>query len=154
MGEQWGTTFLGVPYKGGPQIFTALTAGEIDVTWQGVYGAIGLMKAKKLKLLAVGGSKRLALYPDVPTLRELGLGDLPSAQAWWGLLTQAAVPDPVVRRLNAEFVRTFRDPKFLEYLDSQVTESSVGTPEEFGALIRSSREKLGVLINRYNIPKQ
>jgi tripartite-type tricarboxylate transporter receptor subunit TctC len=87
-------------------------------------------------------------------MRELGLGELPSAQAWWGLLTQAGVPEPVVRRLNAEFLRTFRDPKFLEYLDAQVTEPAVGTPEEFAGLIRSSRDQLGQLINKYNIPKQ
>jgi tripartite-type tricarboxylate transporter receptor subunit TctC len=151
--DKWNVTFAGIPYKGGPQIFTALSSGEVDVTWQGVYGAIGLMKDRKVKLLAVSGSKRLPQYPDVPTLKELGLDELPSASSWWGVFGQAAMPQAVVTRINQEYVRVFREPKFVEFLDSLVTEGTTGTPEEFAAVIRRTDTMVTQLIKQFNIPK-
>ncbi len=152
LNEKWKTRIEGVPYKGGAPIMNALIAGEVDFTVQGVYMGIGLIKERKAKLLAVARSKRLAIFPDVPTLKELGLGDAP--QPWWGLVMPAGTPDAVVRRINAEFVQTFRDPKFVEFLDSQATESNVGTPEQFAALIRTDYEKFGQMVKRFNIPRQ
>lgn len=151
--EKWGVKFAGIPYKGGPQIFTAISSGEVDVTWQGVYGAIGLMKEGKVKLYAVSGTKRLPQYPDVPTLKELGLDELPSASSWWGIFGQAALPQPIVSRINGEYVKLFREPKFVEFLDSLVTEGSTGTPEEFAALIRRTDVMIANLVKRYNVPK-
>ena len=107
LGELWKADMAGIPYKGGPQVFTAIASGESDATWMGVYGALSLLKAGKVKLFAVNGSKRLPAWPDVPTLKELGADDMPSAQSWWGLLTGANVPDPIVRRLNGEIVKLF-----------------------------------------------
>jgi tripartite-type tricarboxylate transporter receptor subunit TctC len=154
LGDLWKTNFASIPYKGGAPALAAVAAGEIDLTYQGVYVALGLLKAHKVKLLAVSGSRRLAQFPDVPTLAEIGAGDFPSAKAWWGLVTQAAVPDAIVQRLNAEFVRLFREPKFAEYLASQVTESTAGPPEQFAATIREARESMGRLTKRYDIRPQ
>ncbi len=154
MGELWKANIPGIPYKGGPQVFTALASGESDVTWMGVYGALSLLKAGKVKLLAVNGSKRLAAWPDAPTLREIGAENMPSAQSWWGMLTGAGSPDAAVRRLNTELVQLFREPKFVAFLDSLITEPSTTTPEEFGNLIRDRREFFGRLLRDYNIPRQ
>lgn len=149
LGDQWNTTITGIPYPGGPQIFNALAAGDIDMAALGAYGGLSLIKAGKVKLLAVSGSNRLALFPNVPTLKELGLGDFPSGQSWWGLMGPAGLPDAVVQRLNAEFVRTFRDPKFAAFLADLITEPNVGTPEQFAALIRADRERVAKLIKQY-----
>lgn len=149
LGDQWNTSITGIPYPGGPQIFNALAAGDIDMAALGAYGGLSLIKAGKVKLLAVSGSNRLALFPNVPTLKELGLGDFPSGQSWWGLMGPAGLPDAVVQRLNAEFVRTFRDPKFSAFLADLITEPNVGTPEQFAALIRADRERVAKLIKQY-----
>jgi tripartite-type tricarboxylate transporter receptor subunit TctC len=154
LAEFWKADFQGIPYKGGPQVFTALASGESDVTWMGVYGALSLLKAGKVKLLAVNGTKRLPAFPDAPTLKELGADDMPSAQSWWGILTAAAVPDPIVRRVNGEFVKLFHEPKFIAFLESLVTEPATNTPEEFAALIRDRREFFGKLLRDYNVPRQ
>ena len=151
--SKWNVQFAGIPYKGGPQIFNALAAGEIDVTWQGVYGGIGLTKEGKIRLLAVGGSKRLPQYPDVPTLSELGLQELPSASAWWGVFGQAALPAPIVNRINSEFVRLFREPKFTEFLASLVTESSAGSQEEFATTVKKTDATITQLVKQFNIQK-
>jgi tripartite-type tricarboxylate transporter receptor subunit TctC len=154
LGEYWKADFQGIPYKGGPQVFTALASGESDATWMGVYGALSLLKSGKVKLLAVNGSKRLPAWPDAPTLKELGADDMPSAQSWWGLLTAAAAPEVAVRRLNAEFVKLFHEPKFTDFLDSLVTEPATNTPEEFAALIRERRDFFAKLLRDYKIPRQ
>ena len=149
VGEAWKTSFAGIPYKGGPPIMNALVAGEVDFTVQGVYIGIELVKSGKAKLLALSSSKRIAMFPNVPTLKELGLGEAPVP--WWGLLVPAGTPDAIVTRLNTEVVRVFRDPKFGEFLDSLVTESNVGTPQEFAALMKSEYQSFGQMIKRYNI---
>jgi tripartite-type tricarboxylate transporter receptor subunit TctC len=149
LGDQWSTTITGIPYPGGPQIFNALAAGDIDMAALGAYGGLSLLKSGKVKLLAVSGSRRLSMFPDVPTLAELGLGDLPSGHSWWGLLGPAGLPDAVTQRLNAEFLRTFRDPRFSGFLADLITEPNVGSPEQFATLIRFDRERIGKLIKQY-----
>lgn len=149
VGELWKTSFTGIPYKGGPPIMTALVAGEIDVTTQGVYVGIDLVKTGKAKLLAISASKRLGIFPSVPILNEVGLGDAP--KPWWGMVAPAGTPDAIVTRLNAEVVRTFRDPKFTEFLESLATEANVGTPQEFAAFIKSESLAFGQMVKRFNI---
>jgi tripartite-type tricarboxylate transporter receptor subunit TctC len=149
LGDQWNTTIAGIPYPGGPQIFNALAAGDIDMAALGAYGGLSLIKSGKVKLLAVSGSARLPLFPNVPTLQELGLGEFPSGQSWWGLMGPAGLPDAVVQRLNTEFVRTFRDPKFAAFLADLITEPNVGTPEQFAALIKADRERVAKLVRQY-----
>jgi tripartite-type tricarboxylate transporter receptor subunit TctC len=153
LAEGWNVNFAGIPYKGGNLIITALVAGEIDLAWIGTYNAIGQIKAGKVKILAVGGSKRSPLLPDVPTIEEAGLGVQP-LRPWVELGATGALPDAIARRLNAEIVRLFREPRFADYLDSQFLESLVGTPEEFAAFMRADREKIGQVIRKYNIPRQ
>lgn len=149
VGELWKTSFAGIPYKGGPPIMTALVAGEIDFTTQGVYVGIDLVKTGKAKLLAVSASKRLPIFPNVPTLKEVGLGDAPAP--WWGMVVPAGTPDAIVTRLNTEIVRVFRDPKFMEFLDSLATEGNVGTPQEFAAMMKSEYQVFGQMVKRFNI---
>ena len=154
LADHWKTSLASIPYKGGPPILAALAAGEIDMTYQGVYVALGLAKVGKVKVLAVSGTRRLVQFPDAPTLLEIGANDLPSARAWWGVSTQSTVPDAIVRRLNAEIVRLYKEPSFGEFLASQVTEGNAGTPEQFDAIIADTRDRVGLLFKRYNIEKQ
>lgn len=154
LGERWKTEIAGIHYKGGPQILTALAGGEIDFTRIGVFNAIGLLKAGKVKILAIGGSRRSPLLPAVPTLDEVGLGGIPPERPWWGLAASSATPDAIVRRLNGEYVKLFREPSFLEFLDTQYVETAVGTPEQFAAFLKKDREEAGQLVKYFNIPKQ
>ncbi|MFM9968234.1 MAG: Bug family tripartite tricarboxylate transporter substrate binding protein [Burkholderiales bacterium] len=154
LADHWKTNLASIPYKGGPPILAALAAGEIDMTYQGVYVALGLAKAGKVRVLAVSGTRRLAQFPDAPTLIEIGANDLPSARAWWGISTQSGVADVIVRRVNAEIVRLYKEPGFGEFLASQVTEGNAGTPEQFDTIIADTRERVAALFKRYNIEKQ
>ncbi|OGA02836.1 MAG: hypothetical protein A3H35_13715 [Betaproteobacteria bacterium RIFCSPLOWO2_02_FULL_62_17] len=149
VGELWRTSFTGIPYKGGPPIMNAIVAGEVDVTTQGVYVGIELVKTGKAKLFAISASKRLRIFPNVPTLKELGMGEAPVP--WWGMVVPAGTPDAIVTRLNSEIVRVFRDPKFAEFLEALATEANVGTPQAFAAMIKSEHQAFGQMVKRFNI---
>src|SRR5262245_7608692 len=111
LNNQWGTRIVGVPYRGGGPAAQALAANEVQVTRFGIGNFMGLVQSDKVKALAVTADKRSPLLPDVPTLAETGLGSFPG-QGWWGL----AMPKGT---LHAEFVKLFREPKFVEFLDKQ-----------------------------------
>jgi tripartite-type tricarboxylate transporter receptor subunit TctC len=153
LNEAWQTNIVGIPYKGGAQIIPALVAGEIDFTWIGVFNALGQIKAGKVKLYAVDSRKRSPLYPDVPTLTEVGLPESPLA-SWHGLAFQSAAPDTAARRINAEFARLFSEPKFAAFLSERLVENAVTSPEEFAAFLKRDRERVGELVRKFNIPKQ
>jgi tripartite-type tricarboxylate transporter receptor subunit TctC len=111
------------------------------------------MKAGRVTLLAIGGKRRFNSLPEVPLLDEVGLADMPGG-GWWGVFMPAATPEPMVMRINGEIVRLFREPRFAEFLESQLVEIDVSSPEEFAAFIRRERERTAELARRYNISPQ
>jgi tripartite-type tricarboxylate transporter receptor subunit TctC len=151
--QHWQVDMAGIPYKGGAPVITALFAGEIDVTKIGVGNIAGQLNSGKVKILAIQGTHRSKFLPNVPTMQEAGLGGFP-LRVWWGLVMNAGSPDAAVRRINAEFVKLYREPKMAEYLESQFVEVAVGTPQQFGAFMRSERERAARTVKDYNIPRQ
>jgi tripartite-type tricarboxylate transporter receptor subunit TctC len=151
LNARWNTSIAGIPYPGGPQVLNALAAGDIDTAVLGAYGGLALIKSGKVRLVAVSGAKRLSVFPDVPTFAELGMEDVPSGGSWWGLLGPAALPGPVVQRINGEFLHTFRDAKFVAFLNDLITEPNVGTPEQFAAQIRAGYERVGRFARQFNL---
>jgi tripartite-type tricarboxylate transporter receptor subunit TctC len=139
LADLWKTSFASIPYKGGPPIFTALVAGEIDLTYQGVYGGLGLLEARKIKLLAVSGSKRLAQFPDVPTLAEFGAGDLPSASAWWGL----------GYKIESRFFGLIQSIILYQRIQQGIAKYP---PVHISALTREEKSKLIRSLNQYSPP--
>ena len=81
----------------------------------------------------------------MPTAAEAGIGGFPS-RPWWGLAVPAGTPREAITRLNTEFVRLFRDPKFVEFLEARATEPVPGTPEEFAAFLKADREGAALLV--------
>ena len=153
LGERWGTELTLVPYKGGNFIIAALASGEIDLTWIGVYNVAGQIKAGKIRVYAVDSSRRYRLLPNVPTFEEAGLGVSP-VRAWIGIGAPAGIPDALVNRINSEFVRVFKEPRFSDFLDEQGVESVVGPPQEFAELLRVERAQAPAVVKRYNLPRQ
>jgi len=152
LNNQWGTRIVGVPYRGGGPAAQALAANEVQLTRFGVGNFMGLVESDKVKALAVSADKRSPLLPNVPTFAEAGLGGYPG-QGWWGLAVPKGTPDAAVARLNAEFVKLFREPKFVEFLDKQAVVSAPTTPQEFTAFLRQDRKAAEALIRIANTPR-
>jgi len=156
MNNNWKTEFVGVPYKGMNLILNALVAGESNLTQTSIGSAGAYLAGGKVKLLAVNSAKRLPKMPDVPTFQEAGLGEFLDVQGrfWWGLVVPAGVPDAIVSRLNAEFMKLFREPKFMELVDAQFLDTVLSPPEQFAAFLKTDRERARRMVARFNVPLQ
>jgi tripartite-type tricarboxylate transporter receptor subunit TctC len=145
LNNRWKTTITAVPYKGGGPIAAALLANEIQLTAVGLGNMVGPLQSGQLRALSVSGAKRSRLLPDVPTFAEAGLGAF-NGHLWWGLVAPAATPDPIIARLNAEFARLFKEPKFAEFLENNAVEPATSTPAEFAAFMKRDRDEAAKLI--------
>ncbi|HEV2007116.1 MAG TPA: tripartite tricarboxylate transporter substrate-binding protein [Burkholderiales bacterium] len=153
LNNQWKTDLTAVPYKGGAPIVTALLSGEIQASAAGLGNMIGQLQGGQIKALAVSGPKRSRLFPNVPTMAEAGLGGF-AGNLWWGLAAPARTPKQVVMRLNAEFVKLFKEPRFAEFLDTQAVEPVLTTPEAFAAFLKADREWTATLIRPAQRPSR
>jgi tripartite-type tricarboxylate transporter receptor subunit TctC len=124
-----------VPYRGSAPADVDLVAGQIQFMTDTVNSIMPFVKDKKLKILAVTTSKRISLFPDIPTLSETVIPGF-EAGAWQGLMVPAGTPVPVIQRLNAEVNKALSSPEVREKLALQAAEPLGSTPEEYGAYIK------------------
>ncbi|MGZ5091628.1 MAG: tripartite tricarboxylate transporter substrate binding protein [Burkholderiales bacterium] len=134
-----------VPFKGGAPALTALISGEVDLSYENSLVVTPHVKAGKVKALAVTGTKRSKLMPELPTISESGLPGY-NASGWYGLFVPAATPKPIIARLNVEAVKALRTPDVVKTLSSQGAEPVANTPEEFGAFVRAEIDKWANLV--------
>ncbi len=113
LGTVAGVEFLRIPYKSSPQITTDLLGGQIQFAFVDMASAAPLVKAGKVRALAVLADKRFPSLPDVPTMREAGYPGF-NVVAWFGLFAPAGTPAPIVERYNREVVAILRRPELRE----------------------------------------
>jgi tripartite-type tricarboxylate transporter receptor subunit TctC len=136
-----------VPYKGVNLAMNDAMAGNVQLVIIGIPAAAPQIKAGKLRALAVLAPQRSAALPDVPTAAEAGLAEL-DVTTWYGLLAPAATPRPIIARLNAEIVRTMREPELNERLAAMAVDPVTSTPEEFAVYIRQETAKWGDVVRK------
>jgi len=129
-----------VPYKGSGQAVVDVVGGQIQLMFSGMSSVMPHVKAGRLKALAVTGAKRSPAVPDVPTIAESGFPGF-SATAWYGVLAPAKTPKPIVTRLHDETVKALAQPDVKQRLESVGFEIVGGTPEQFGAYIKTEIKK-------------
>jgi tripartite-type tricarboxylate transporter receptor subunit TctC len=137
-----------VMYKGAAESFTDVLGGRLDYAPGSVSSALALIKAGKLRALAVTSATRNPELPDVPTVAEL----LPGYQAiaWWAIVGPADVPAPVVAKLNAAIVAAMHDPAVKARLASMTIDAVTGTPEECAAFIVGETQKWAPIVKATN----
>ena len=146
---QTGTFAVHVPYRGAAPALTDLLGGQIDFLFDpGI--AIPHIKAGKLRLLAVGSPKRSPLFPDVPTLDELGLKGF-DADTVFGFYAPAGTPAAVVGRLNSEINRIVATPAVTERIDAIGGVPAPMSPAEFGAKAAEDSRRFGAIIKERRI---
>jgi tripartite-type tricarboxylate transporter receptor subunit TctC len=129
-----------VPYKGGPPSMIDLIAGRLQLIFATAVVAVPQMQAGKVKALAVTTATRSVFAPDLPTIAEAGLPGF-EANNWYGLVAPAKTPPEIISRLNREAVALLRLPDVKDSLFKQGIEAAPGTPEEFGAYMKSEIAK-------------
>lgn len=144
--KKYGVNLVHVPYKAPPALVQALVANEIQLTSFGLMNLLGPIRGGKAKALAVSGTKRTPLLPNVPTMTEAGLAGLDD-QIWFGLFVPAGTPAQITMRINRDVVRVFSDPGFRERnMVSQGWEPILDSPESFSKLVKADREVGGELV--------
>ncbi len=134
-----------VPYKGTGAQMTDLLAGNIQAAAAGLPGFLPHVKAGKLRILAVGSSKRLHTIADVPTVAELGYPNFESSQ-WFGLMVPAKTPAAVVDRLNEEALKALASPAVQRRLEEDSSTSAGLGPKEFAAFIVAEQKSWGAVV--------
>jgi tripartite-type tricarboxylate transporter receptor subunit TctC len=129
-----------VPYKGMGQGVVDLLAGRTQMTITGFPAVAGHMKGGKLRVLAVAGSRRSPLQPDVPTIAEAGVPGY-EMDSWLGIVAPAGTPPAVLDRLNAAFNKALAAPQVREKLAAQGLDVVGGSVAEFSRVIRADYEK-------------
>jgi tripartite-type tricarboxylate transporter receptor subunit TctC len=132
-----GINLVHVPYKGGAPALNALITGEVEISFTS-FAALPHAKAGRIKTIAVTGSKRSAVAPQIPTISEAGVPGY-EVVGWYGMAAPAKTPKPIIERLNATVNRVL--PELRERYESLGMDVGGGTPEEFGAFLRSERDK-------------
>lgn len=138
-----GIDMVHVPYKGGAPAVSALLTGDVQVMFSSSGGVLPHVKAGRVRALAVTGSKRTQIAPDIPTIAEAGVPGY-DVTGWYGMAAPAKTPKAVIEKLNATINHAL--PELKERYMNLGTEVSGGTAAEFGAFLRNESEKWGRVV--------
>ena len=139
--SQTGTFMAHIPYRGSGPALLDLAAGNMDVMFDNLPSAMQLIKAGKLKALAVTSNQRSAALPELPTVEEAaGLKGF-EASSWFGLLAPAGTPPDVVNRIQQEVAKSLATPALKERLAALGAIPSGNTPAQFAAHIEAEHKK-------------
>lgn len=141
---------LHIPYRGTAPSVNDLLAGQVDATFTGAPVVLPLVRAGRLRALAVSSAQRIAALPDVPTVAESGYAGF-EADQWYGLVAPAGTPAPTVQRLNAEVNKALALPDVAEQLAREGAAPVPTTPQAFGDLIRREIPRWAEVVKAGNV---
>jgi tripartite-type tricarboxylate transporter receptor subunit TctC len=145
-----GVDIVHIPYKGSGPAVTDLLGGQVLLMFDNVPNVLPQVKAGKLRALAVSGSTRTPLAPEVPTVAEAGVPGY-ELTVWFGLVAPAGTPREVIAKLNAEVARILAMPDVRERFLAQGVEPVGSTPEQFGDHIRAQMAKWSEVVRKAGV---
>jgi len=147
-----GTRLTHVPYRGGGPAVQDLAAGNVNAVFVTLASALPQMQAGLIRALGVMGTERLAVLPQVPTMREQGIDLL--NEHWWGLLAPARTPPAIVARLHEALRQAMAAPELASRMNALAVLPRVTGPEAFGALVRADLVRMAETVRAQNIRAQ
>lgn len=141
---------LSVQYRGDVMAYTDLLAGRLDATLTAITAALPHVESGRLRVLGVASETRSKIYPQAPTLREQGLPNV-VASGWYGFMAPAAVPAPIVNRLDTEINAALQDQDIQRKLLAQGMEPYPGNAAAFARFIDAEMNKWTDVIRKAGI---
>jgi tripartite-type tricarboxylate transporter receptor subunit TctC len=136
--KRFGVSMIHVPYQGESPALTDLVAGRTQMMFGSVSGTGPMLKAGKVRVLAVASDKRLRALPDIPTFAELGAKEF-SIMIWFGVAAPAGVPRPITRRIGSAVMETLGEVGMRAWLDQTAMQPGTLQGEQFKAFVESER---------------
>jgi tripartite-type tricarboxylate transporter receptor subunit TctC len=134
-----------VPYKGSSQAITDLLGGSVQVFMSSVPTALSQIRGGTMRALAVTSSQRADDLPNVPTINESGYKGF-DARTWFGVVAPAGTPPAIVAELNAEINKVLAMPEVRKKITVEGGDVMGGSPEQFGALIKTEIPRWGKVV--------
>ena len=135
-----GIKLVHIPYKGGAPATIDLLSGQLQFMFATTSTSLQHIRSGKLRALAVTTAKRSALVPELPTMIEAGMPGF-EVNNWYGLVAPAKVPADIIATLNRQVRVALESPEVKDSMVKQGLDPAGGTPEEFGAYIKSELAK-------------
>ena len=148
--RQAGIRCIHVPYKGAGPAVTDLMGGSIDLYFGNSQSVSTLVSSGRLRAVAVTSTRRMAIFPAVPTVAESGYPGF-EAGTWSGLVAPAGTPRVIVERLNAETAKALLRKDLLDKLAADGSEPMGGSSQRFADFIRAEHAKWGAVIREAGI---
>ena len=137
-----------IPYKGTPQAMQDVAGGNVTFMFDQLTAGLPLVKAGKLRLLAVTTAKRSPLSPDTPTMAEAGIKDF-EMSSWQAVYAPKGTPKPIVDKLNGEIVKILKAPDTRQKMqDTMGIEVVASSPEELTKLMQTEIPRWTALIKK------
>jgi tripartite-type tricarboxylate transporter receptor subunit TctC len=148
-----GVDITHVPFRGAGPALIDVIGGDSQMSFASVPSTIAHLRSGKLRALGVGGLKRSATVPDVPTIDEAGVPGYQCAN-WIGLVAPAGTPEPIVAKLHAELTAMQNGPEMQKQFANEGAEAVRMSSAEFGAFIASETTKWGRVVKQAGIKPQ
>jgi tripartite-type tricarboxylate transporter receptor subunit TctC len=136
-----------VAYRGGPQLLTDLTGGLLDYAFISTIGAIAPIAQHQARGIAVGSDERVSALPDVPTLKELGFGDV-AFDSWLGLGGPKGLPPEVISRIGRALAAAAEDGQVKQRAAADHVALLPGSQDAFLKLLASDTERVTAVVKR------
>jgi len=131
-----GVDMTHVPYKGSGPAITAILGREVDLMFDAIGSSLPQIQAGRFRALAVTTATRAPVLPNVPTVQEAGVPGF-DVSVWYGVFAAAGTPQPIVQKLNAEFIRAMNVPEVKERVEALGYQVVGSTPAQLDAHVRS-----------------
>jgi len=142
-----------VPYKGVADAYPAVISGQVNWVLGNPISALPLIRAGRVKGIAVSGVARMKVLPELPTIAESGVPGY-AVDAWFGLFAPARVPPRIVEKLYVEASRAVRAPELERRMQAEGADVVGNPPQEFAAQVRAEYEKWRSLVAKAGLKVQ
>lgn len=145
-----GIDLVHVPYKGAGQAMSDLLSGQVPVFLNNFLAGAQMIKAGRLRALAVTSARRSPAAPDIPTVAEAGVPGY-AVTGWYGMMLPSATPQPVLRALHEGTVRALKSKEVSSKLANEAAEVVANTPQEFAAFLKTESAKWTGVIRKAKV---